>query len=212
MAVPPTKVPRCNETADGMVPCYRPGYPFNCPKIEHDKGTQSAQLTFPWQSLLQTHALICGVLWGCSATPSADLPSAKAAKPAAVPHAAVVANVTLVNKVSSHWVYAYVDYSYNGNPIWINEAKTCVAPGANWKTSITYNHPDRGPQIRIRTDAYGKDCSGVFPKLQREVSYKDFAFDKGETTFDAGYAYYSRSGYVLCVSQSGSHEVIRAYQ
>jgi len=151
-----------------------------------------------------TGLLLTVALSSCSSTTSSNLPAASSMASRAHTNSSAEAKVTLRNKSTAHWIYAYVDYSYNYNPIWINEAKTCIKPGGDWKTSITYNYPGRGPQIRIRTDAYGSDCSGLFPKLQREISFKDFTFNNGVADFDARYEYYQRDGYILCVAQGGS--------
>jgi hypothetical protein len=129
------------------------------------------------------------------------------------PQASVVANVTFRNKVSGVWVYAKVDWAYNGSPIWFNEAKTCIPPGGSWDTSVTYNRPDAGPQIRFRADAYAKkDCDGIFPNLQRELGIKDVKFKNGETKFDVEFVYYERGGFELCSSQKGAPEITCAWR
>lgn len=156
---------------------------------------------------------VCVTFCACSSATSSTVPPAAAVtRPGAIPHASVVANITFLNRLSAHSVYAYVDYSYNYNPIWINEAKTCVAPGSTWKTSVTYNHSDRGPQVRIRADEYEKGCNHVFPFRQRELSFKDFPFNKEVANFDADYGYSGRDGIVLCAGRVGNASITCAWR
>jgi hypothetical protein len=128
------------------------------------------------------------------------------------PQASVVANVAYRNKVSGAWVYAKVDWAYNGSPIWFNEATKCIPPGGSWDTSVTYNRPDAGPQIRFRADAYAKkDCEGIFPK-QREIAIKDVKFKNGETKFDVEFVFFEHGGFELCSAQKDHPEIICAFR
>jgi hypothetical protein len=155
--------------------------------------------------------VVVALLVGCGGSqlqPAGSMPQGKVGNFVA-PQASQVANVTFHNNLQAQWLEAYVDYAYKYDPFFHNEAKTCMAPRSDWKTSVTYNYPDRGPQIRFRTYAYTKkDCADFFPDGQRELAIKEFPFKNNEANFDVEMA--GRSPFNLCSKQQGTHYIMCA--
>jgi hypothetical protein len=141
---------------------------------------------------------------GCGAqSPSASsgaVPSPPMRRPAAAPATAFVS----YHNMTDHYAKLYVEWSYAGSPIWQVEHTECVAPKQLWKTSVLYNKPDSGPQIRMYARVMDNSaCSGLFSKATRFVSFGDLKFTNHQVAFTAEIFHEPRFDFVLCARGNG---------
>src|SRR5579863_4006059 len=114
----------------------------------------------------------------------------------------ITADVLLSNDTPNAAVFT-VYWSYRTHPLWHLEAERCVAAGVPFLTTVVYNHPREGPQIRFEAAVRGITCDKKRSDERRIVTFRetDLYVDR---RFEGEYVH--KGYYKLCVRGGGNNE------
>lgn len=124
--------------------------------------------------------------------------TANVAKPAE----SITADVLLSNDTPNAAVFT-VYWSYRSHPLWHVESERCVAAGVPFFTTVVYNHPREGPQIKFEAAVRGVTCDKNRSDERRTVTFRENDL-YADRRYEGGYVH--KGYYQLCVRGGGNNQ------
>ena len=121
---------------------------------------------------------------------------------AAKPAESITADVRLSNDTPNAAVFT-VYWSYRAHPLWHVEAERCVAAGVPFFTTVVYNHPREGPEIRFEAVVRGITCDKKRSDERRIVTFREIDL-YAHRRFEGKYVH--KGHYELCVRGGGNKD------